>query len=150
MVYKRILVPLDGSPSSWKAFRKALLLAEHDKSQVVALSVEERMPQYAATIDEVQETKEELNGFFNKILAQAKDLAQEQNVPLSVEVKMGHAAQTITHYAKEKEVDLIAMGHVGHSGVLGLLMGSTTDRVVEDAHCDVLVVRQYTGHAEKA
>jgi len=44
--------------------------------------------------------------------------------------------------AKERKVDLIAMGTHGRSGVAHLLLGSTAERVVQHAACPVLTVRR--------
>lgn len=141
MPYRKILVPLDGSPGSWKALRMALVIAGLSGAGVVALSVEEHLPQYAATVDEVQDTKEQENEYFAKLQTEAAALASEQGIELKTDTVIGHAAQSIVRYAKKHAFDLIAIGHSGHSGVWGVLLGSTTARVVDQAHCDVLVVR---------
>lgn len=141
MLYQRILVPMDGSQGSWKALRKALLLAREFGSEITALSVEEHLPRYAATVGEVEEEKEQENAYFTQLHTQAAALAAEQGLDLKRETLVGHAAQTIVRYAEEHEFDLIAIGHSGHSGVWGVLLGSTTARVVDQAGCDVLVVR---------
>jgi nucleotide-binding universal stress UspA family protein len=58
-----------------------------------------------------------------------------------LEIVPGHAAQTIARAAAEHNVDLIVVGHTGHSRLHHLFLGSTADRVVERASCPVLVVR---------
>jgi len=141
MPYRRILVPFDGSQGSWKALRKALVLAGEQGAAITALSIEEHLPRYAATVGEVQEEKEQENAYFAQLHAQAVALAREQGLDIKTETLVGHAAQTIVRYAEEQEFDLIAIGHSGHSGVWGVLLGSTTARVVDQAPCDVLVVR---------
>ena len=141
MLYKKIMVPLDGSQASWKALRKALELAQVSQAEMVALSVEEQLPHYAATIDEVQEAKSELNGYFTKVQSDAIELAKQYGIELRTRVVVGHAAQTIVRYARDQGVELIVIGPIGHAGVWGVLLGSTTARVVDHAHCDVLVVR---------
>lgn len=141
MPYRRILVPLDGSQGSWKAFRKALLLAREQGAEITVLSVEEHLPHYPATVGEVQEEKEQENNYFAQIHTQAVSLAREQGLDVTTETLIGHAAHTIVRYVEEQEFDLIALGHSGHSGVWGMLLGSTTARVVDHAPCDVLVVR---------
>ena len=73
--YRRILIPLDGSQGSWKAFRKALLLAREQGAEVTVLSVEEHLPHYAATVGEVEEEKEQENHFFEQVHSQAVTLA---------------------------------------------------------------------------
>lgn len=141
MLYTKILVPFDGSSGSWKAMRKALLMAREQSAEVVALSVEEQLPRYAATVGEVQEEKERENAYFAGEQAKAIALAAEQGVRLSTEIVVGHAADSIVRYAREQGFGLIVIGHSGHSGIWGKLLGSTTARVVDQAQCDVLVVR---------
>ncbi len=141
MAYSRILVPLDGSSGSWKAFERALAEAQYHRAGVTALSVEERLPHYAATVGEVEEEKLLANGYFAEIHQTAAALAGKEGVPLTTEVVAGHAAQEIVRYARQGDFDLIVISHVGHSRVWGALLGSTTSRVVDQAHCDVLVVR---------
>ncbi len=145
MLYRRILVAFDGSRGSWKALDKAVSLAHEQAAELVALSVEAHLPHYAATIDEVQEEKEQEDAYFAKVQGEAVALAWEHGVELKTAIVPGHAAQTIVRYAQEHAFDLIVIGQVGHSGLWGTLLGSTTDRVVDQAHCDVLVVRAAEG-----
>lgn len=44
-------------------------------------------------------------------------------------------------YALEVGADLLIIGHSGHSGIWGRLLGTTADKVVDHAPCSVLVVR---------
>ena len=141
MLYNKILVAFDGSAGSWHALRKAILLAQERGAELTALSVEERLPRYAATVDEVQEEQEAENQYFARIQGEAVAQAQQQGVDLKTEIVVGHAAESIVRYARERAFDLVVISHIGHSGIWGTLLGSTTDRVVEHVHCDVLVVR---------
>jgi nucleotide-binding universal stress UspA family protein len=75
------------------------------------------------------------------VQAEAVALAREQGIELTTELRAGHAAHWIVRYAQEEHCDLIVIGHRGHSGIWGMLLGSTTARVVDQAQCDVLVVR---------
>lgn len=140
-MYTKILVPFDGSSGSWKAMRKAILLAREQNAEIVALSVEEQLPHYAATVGEVQEEKERENTYYAGEQAKAVALAREQSVQLGTEIVVGHAASLIVRYAQGHSFDLIVIGHSGHSGIWGKLLGSTTARVVDQAPCDVLVIR---------
>ena len=141
MLYRKILVPLDGSAGAWKALRRAFLLAKAQRAEVTALSVEEHLPHFPATLDEVAEEQDQENAYFARVHAEALQLAAEQGVTLHTVIRPGHAAQIIVQFASEEACDLIVIGHSGHSGIWGMLLGSTTDRVVDHAHCDVLVVR---------
>ena len=141
MHYINILAPVDGSDGSWKAFGRALILAREQSAQITVLSVEEHLPHYAATVGEVEGEREQENEYSARVQSQAVALAKEQGVPVQTEVVAGHAAQAIVQYAHDRGCDLIVIGHRGHSGIWGTLLGSTTHRVVDQAGCDVLVVR---------
>ena len=56
-------------------------------------------------------------------------------------VKEGASAQQIVTYARETSIDLIVMATHGYSGLEEVLIGSTTDKVVRNTPCPVLVVR---------
>lgn len=141
MLIRKILVPLDGSTGSWKAMRKAILLARDQSAEIAALSVVEKLPHYAATVGEVQDENERQNRYFAELQSKAESLANEQGVNLKTETVVGHPANAIVTYAQEHGFDLIMIGHSGHSGIWGMLLGSTAARVVNQAQCDVLVVR---------
>ncbi|MHB0871129.1 MAG: universal stress protein [Chloroflexota bacterium] len=110
-------------------------------AKIAVLSVEENLPRYAATVGEVDEEQERANEYFARLHSKARELARERAIELTAETVLGHAAQAIVERAREHDFDLIVMGHIGHSGLWGTLLGSTTDRVVDHAPCDVLVVR---------
>lgn len=98
------------------------------------------MPAYAGTVGEVEEVKREKNAFFGKLAARAKEDAKAAGVALEVEIRPGHAAELIVRYARERDVDLVVVGHKGH--FLGdYLLGSTADRVAHHAHCPVMIVK---------
>lgn len=55
-------------------------------------------------------------------------------------IASGRPVQEILRVAAQERVDLIVIGAHGHHGLRGIL-GSTTDRIMHQADCDVLVVR---------
>ncbi len=139
--YETILVPFDGSEGSTKALRRALQLAREEGASVTAFSVDENVPRYAKGVGEVEEEDAVREGYFDELRAKAQTVAREEGVHLRTETAVGHAAQSILQYAEEQNFDLIVIGHSGHSGIWGTLLGSTTARVVDQASRDVLVVR---------
>jgi nucleotide-binding universal stress UspA family protein len=62
-------------------------------------------------------------------------------VLVETEVLLGHPAQQIVQAAQEHHVDLIVVGHSGHSGVWGMFLGTTAEKVSRHAPCSVLIVR---------
>jgi len=138
-MFHKILVGLEGSEASWCAYRRALTLSREHASELWVVSVEEHLPRYAATIDEVKEEQEYENTYFERVQGQARELAEEQGVALHCRTVVGHAAQRILECARAGSFDLIVVGHRGHSNPLHRLAGSTADRIVDHAQCCVLV-----------
>jgi nucleotide-binding universal stress UspA family protein len=138
-MFRKILVGLEGSEASWCAFRRALALSREYGGELWALSVEEHLPRFAATIDEVQDEQEFENSYFARVQGQALELAEEQGVRLHCQTVAGHAARRIVELAESGRFDLIVVGHRGHTEPWHRLAGSTADRVVDQAPCSVLV-----------
>ncbi|HUI65354.1 MAG TPA: universal stress protein [Bacteroidota bacterium] len=65
---------------------------------------------------------------------------------MGVEVKAdslsGHPAKSIMSYAEKNDFDLIVLGNRGHSELWGRFLGHTADKISENAHCSVLIVRR--------
>lgn len=140
MAFERILVAIDGSDCSNRAFTKALELAALAGAQLTALAVEGPLPAYAATIGEVDEVKREKDAFFRSLAATAQQQGSEAGVDVEVDLRPGHAAEVISQVAGDGGYDLVVLGHRGHF-VRDRLLGSTADRVAEHAPCPVMIVR---------
>src|SRR5438045_392377 len=140
MPFERILVAIDGSESSDRAFAKALELAELTRASLTALAIEGPLPAYAATIGEVEEVKREKDKFFGALAARAREQAEHAGLELEVELRAGHAAEVISNVAASGGYDLVVLGHRGHF-LRDHLLGSTADRVAEHAPCPVMIVR---------
>ncbi len=140
MPFERILVAIDGSESSDRAFAKALELAELTRASLTALAIEGPLPAYAATIGEVEEVKREKDLFFNALAVNAREQGRQAGVDVEVEVRPGHAAEVISEFASAGGYDLVVLGHRGHF-LRDHLLGSTVDRVAEHAPCPVMIVR---------
>jgi nucleotide-binding universal stress UspA family protein len=140
MPFEKILVAIDGSSCSDHAFAKALELAAITDAKLTALAVEGPLPAYAATVGEVDEVKREKDRFFHALAAAARAQGEQAGIRIDVDVRLGHPAELIPRIARDGEYDLIVLGHRGHF-VRDRLLGSTADRVAEQAHCPVMIVR---------
>ncbi|WP_288368232.1 universal stress protein [uncultured Alcanivorax sp.] len=58
----------------------------------------------------------------------------------SIDIRFGYAAEEIVRKAKDDGADLIVLGTHGRRGIR-LLLGSTADRVLHHAPCNVLAIR---------
>lgn len=140
-MYKKILVATDGSEGAKKATAVAIALAALAQAELYALAVEEDLPKYAATIDEVEEVKAQRNGFFAQIMNEVQTMAAEQNLTVHTEVRPGHEVETIINYIQEQGIDLLVIGFMGHSALFGRVWGSTSQNLTRLAPCSVLVVK---------
>jgi nucleotide-binding universal stress UspA family protein len=140
MPFERILVAIDGSDSSDRAYATALELAALMGARLTALAIEGPLPAYAATVGEVDEVKREKDEFFNGLAARVRLQAAEAGVEIEVDVRPGHPAELISRVASDGGYDLVVLGHRGHF-LRDHLLGSTADRVAERAPCPVMIVR---------
>jgi len=124
--YKKILVANDGSPHAIAAVNEAIAIAKKTGSHLIALS---------AMLDEKEQ--EEANNLTKAVL----DLAQTEDVSAEALTPKGKASNVIIETAGGMAVDLIVMGTYGKTGVKKLLMGSSTEKVIGNAGCAVLVVK---------
>jgi len=123
-MFRHILVALDGSESSNRALAAALRLAVEAKGEVWALSVEERLPRYAASVGEVEEAKHEMDAYFRKVQDEAQRQAALLGMRLHTVTQAGHAAATIVRFARERGFDLVVLGGSARG------LGGTADKVV--------------------
>lgn len=76
-----------------------------------------------------------------KLLKLAQEEIEEM-VPVHAEVRIGHPGEEITAAARERKIDLIIIATRGYTGLKHVLLGSTAERVVRQAPCPVLAVRE--------
>ena len=80
-------------------------------------------------------------GAFTSVLQRARAMAEESHVKLHTHVIAGHPVRDIVELADELKVDLLVIGATGHSAMYERLIGSRADRIMQLAHCPVLVVK---------
>jgi universal stress protein A len=141
---KKILVPIDFSETSKKAFQYALRFAEQFGCEIVLLHVVEPVGAIAGTplaVDIFAQPEEDTTAAEAELACLAARSRNRQNSFTSA-VRTGHAPNEITKAAKELDVDLIMIATHGYTSWRHLCIGSTAERVVRTAPCPVLVVRE--------
>lgn len=138
----RVLVPVDFSECSHKAFQYATHFARQFNAEMMLLHVIIAIP---PAPEMLFMEAEGLSGQYHEDIA--KELSQWRNeIALKVSVKAvtrtGMAAyQEIIEAARESNTDLIIIGHRGQSSLTRMFIGSTAEKVVRHAPCPVLVIR---------
>ncbi len=145
-MYKKILVPVDGSAAAARGLEEAIKLAKDQNAKIRLIHVINELmvvSTYEATIytgDLISALRE--SG--NKLLDRVKQ--QVANAGIQVESEMleahsGQAGNTIAHDADHAHCDLIVIGTHGRRGLSRVVMGSDAEQVVRLAKVPVLLVR---------
>jgi nucleotide-binding universal stress UspA family protein len=141
-MFKRILVPVDGSATSDKALSVALQIARdsggtvrllHDLDELMLLSGAEGLNMLKLMQDQAK-----------ALLAKAADTAK--TVGVSVETQLveepgRRLGEVVADHAKEWEADLIVVGTYGRRGISRMVLGSGAEQIVRLAPVPVLTVR---------
>ena len=140
MMYKKILVPTDGSEFAKKAGKHALFLSKVSGAEIVAVSVTENNFVNGLPLDdEIYQLNQILKERSEENLKEFDEL-NEDDVKITHIIREGSPARVILEVAQEEDIDLIVMGSSGKSGFDRFIMGSVADKVVNSAKCAVLVV----------
>jgi nucleotide-binding universal stress UspA family protein len=137
--YRKILVAYDGSPSAKNALTLAGKLAREDKSWIKVLAV---APNYEGDLDliGVSNIKEAIAGPGERLLAEARQIADSEDLHILTNLQQGEPYEQIVRVADEENCDLIIMGRRGINNLERELMGSVTARVIGHTGKDVLVI----------
>ncbi len=141
---ERVLIPTDFSDDARHALDVAAGIFHADKPSVVlvhAFQIPLEYTNFAGSYmppDLIERAREQSN----TNLAEAAKALAELGFPVETVAREGYAPQVIEELARERDVDLIAMGTHGRSGLKHAVLGSTAERVVQHAPCPVLTVRR--------
>lgn len=143
-MFKRILIPLDGSEFGEAALNHAEALAVEMKASVILLHVNPpptTLMETALLGSTGKDVLEELRTAGKDYLAGVGKRLKEKGIDTEQEVATGDPAERILEYAKENDVSLIAMSTHGRTGLARWTLGSVADKVIHGAEAPVLLVR---------
>ena len=136
MKAKRILLPIDFSPSSDEAVEAASMLARGADGELLIVYVEE-LPIHEDTgyLYRVPEANTA------EVMARLKEVVPTEIVPFQYRILKGPVVEAILEVADAERIDVIVMGTHGRRGLTKLVMGSVAEAIVRRAKCPVLVVK---------
>lgn len=148
-MYKKILVPVDGSDKAAKAALHAADLASKLGAEMTLLYV---IPSLSPLVDNSYFSPdrfgniqgailEEFQRQGEEILKKIKEELAGYSVAIATVISAGHPADEICTKINEDGYDLVVMGSRGLGEIRGYLMGSVSNRVSRHAACPVLIVR---------
>lgn len=142
-MYRKILVPLDGSVLAEAVLPHAQALAKSEGAEIVLLRVavdpgaEFAFSDASLASGMIQEMEAETQ----KYMADVSMRAASGGGMVSTIVREGPVAETILAVASEINADLIAMSTHGRSGMRRWLLGTIADRVVNHSPVPVMLIR---------
>ncbi|HVO91178.1 MAG TPA: universal stress protein [Casimicrobiaceae bacterium] len=149
-MFRRILVTVDGSPTSMRGLKAALDLALDQRASLDVLHIVDDMaitPALSvgyAPANYIESILQSLRDGGRKILAKAEALARDRGVearPLLVETRGQTVAHAILQQARKQKSDVIVLGTHGRRGIRRILLGSDAETVVRESPVPVLLVR---------
>lgn len=144
-MFKRILVPTDGSDITSHAVDTAIQLAKVHGAQLLTLSVMEPFPYSAVSEIQPVPPQEFIDAQQRVALRRVEDVcaaAAAQGLSCKGHtVEALHAWEAIVDHAKAENVDLIVMASHGRSGLAALMLGSETQKVLKHVDLPVLIVK---------
>jgi len=142
-LFKKILVPVDGSCTSDKALGQALALARESQARVRLLHALDELA-YVSAYEFSGELMTQARANAEKMLQKAAGSARAQNVEVDthlVDNPGQRLGETVADEAVNWGADLIVLGTHGRRGVGRVLLGSGAEQVIRLAPVPVLVVR---------
>lgn len=143
-LYNNILVAYDGSEKSQQALKRAIELVQqmNEACSLHLVKVWSRpilhdsyaMYSYSRLIEDLEKDAQ-------STLAEAEKLTEDIGDRRTGVVLEGHPAEQIVEYANQNEIDLIVIGNRGLGGIKKIFLGSVSQRVVQEATCEVLIVK---------
>lgn len=148
-MYKKILVPVDGSDTANAALQEAIKLARSESTGLRIIHVADSS---AAVWDseftpiDLEQIRESVRSFARGVLEQAQRTAREAGIEaetrlIEMETPGQRVAKVITEHAREWPADLIVIGTHGRRGIDHFLLGSVAEGVMRLSPVPVLLVR---------
>jgi universal stress protein A len=139
-MYQHVLVAIDLFDIDIEVLKAASKIAQDSKSLLTVLHIcESHVTGYGPTMSNHHIANEmELR---QQCFPRLKEMIAKATIkPSHTQILFGHPADSIHHYVHEYQCDLIVIGSHGYSGIKALL-GSTANKVLHGASCDVYTVR---------
>lgn len=142
-MYKRILVPFDGSETSTRALVAALQLARESTGRVRIIHVLDELA-YLSGYEYTGAVLESARRWADECLSKAMEIARSTGVPAErklLEAPGRRLGDSVAEEARGWQADLVVVGTHGRRGIGRALMGSGAEQVIRLAPVPVLAVR---------
>lgn len=145
-MFKKILVPVDGSEGSWRALNSAEALATKFSGELCVVNVIQpynNAALLAVPLDHATVTQgnNELEKIGDKVLEMAQEKLANFEGKAEFHLEIGHPSERIIALAKKESCDAIVLGSRGLSGIAEFFLGSVSSKVSQYSTVPVLIVK---------
>lgn len=141
-MFSKILVPVDGSENSKRAFNYALYLSKNLKGEITVLHVADAPPTvYLQSQKVLDELLEKYSKARENVFDEYQNLAERESIEIKTKLIFGDAAKEIIKYSLKDESDVIVIGNRGRGHFKEMIIGSISSAVIHDTKCPVLLVK---------
>jgi len=145
-----VLVAMDGSEDSFRAarFLQSLVLPRRTKVRLLSVVEPLRYPTTAPgavrgqLLRMIKELEAERRGELDKVLERAAAQLDDKLTRVTRSTPTGAPGDEIIAAANDYDTDLVIVGARGRGGMARLLLGSVSEKVLRDARCPVLIVKE--------
>jgi nucleotide-binding universal stress UspA family protein len=144
MLFQNILVPVDLSKQSTRAFKVALDISKKYDSKITVITCIEVYASYhlyyqSSTVSQqIKKQSKIIKNHFKEL----ENLAEKKDVSLKFKIlKSDSVVKEIISFTKSKKHDLIVIGSHGRTGFDKLLLGSVANGVSQKANCPIMIVK---------
>jgi nucleotide-binding universal stress UspA family protein len=145
-MYKKVLVPLDGSELAECVLDHVRTLVKEGSAGEITLfnvvRVDTRYVELYGQNFDIKAMRDALFDSARKSLAKVGSQLDSEGIKVKTEVLEANSpAYKITEYAHKNGMELIIMGTHGYTGLKKLIMGSVSSGVLNSSHVPVLLIR---------
>lgn len=148
--FKHVLACVDFSDNSGKAVRRAMQLAAQDRADVQCLYVYQSamamaldyggfitpLPPVVSDEQAMQNWHRELDAFVQPIVAESPEVSVRSLVTEQLNIR-----EAILDHVRDNKIDLVVLGTRGKSGLRHMLIGTTAEKIIQNAPCSILAVK---------
>ena len=149
-MYRSILIPLDGSDRAEKILPHAKEIAHKFGSELILTQI--LLPIYrmsdahnSSYFHLLQREMDAMESGARSYLEGLKEELHKEGISATIRIESGEAVQAILRIAREEDVDLIAMGSHGRTGLPRIFFGSVAAGVLHGTDRPLLIIRALDG-----
>lgn len=137
-----IVAAVDASPAARRVVERAIEFARPSGDDIHVIHVfQPPSTIYAVEGIYITDDQEFERVEYETVWKEVDDVIEEASLPIQRIELRGYPSSSITEYARQADASLVVIGTRGRGGFASLVLGSTSQAVMQDAPCDVLITK---------